>query len=106
VASGPHVLRGMEFYKKRLIDYSLGDFANYHNFSSSGSLSRSLILTVTLGPHGVFKDALLTSVRLASGGRASIGGDSLSFVSSLSRQDFGSHAARITKSGKVLAPTT
>lgn len=104
VASGPHVLRGMEFYKNRLIAYSLGDFANYHNFSTSGSLSRSLILHVTLGPHGAFKSAQLTSVRLASDGRASLGGDSLNFVSSLSRQDFGSHAARITKTGRVLAP--
>jgi hypothetical protein len=104
VASGPHVLRGMEFYKNRLIDYSLGDFANYHNFSSGGSLSRSLILTVTLGPHGAYKAGLITSVRLASGGHASIGGDSLAFVSSLSRHDFGSHAARITKSGRVLTP--
>jgi poly-gamma-glutamate capsule biosynthesis protein CapA/YwtB (metallophosphatase superfamily) len=104
IASGPHVLRGMEFYKDRLIDYSLGDFANYHNFSSSGSLSRSLALHVTLGPHGAFKDARLTSIRLASGGRASVGGDSIGFVSSLSRQDFGRHAARITKSGRVLAP--
>ena len=104
VASGPHVLRGMEFYKNRLIAYSLGDFANYHNFSSSGSLSRSLVLHVTLGPHGAFKDAQLTSVQLARGGRASVGGDSLGFVSSLSRHDFGAHAARITKSGRVFAP--
>ena len=104
VASGPHVLRGMEFYKSRLIAYSLGDFANYHNFSSGGSLSRSLVLHVTLGPHGAFKDAQLTSIQLAKGGQASVGGDSLGFVSSLSRQDFGSHAARITKSGRVLAP--
>jgi hypothetical protein len=57
-----------------------------------------------LGPHGAFKAGLATSVRLASGGRASIGGDSLGFVSSLSRQDFGSHAARIAKSGRVLPP--
>ena len=104
VASGPHVLRGIEFYKNRLIDYSLGDFANYDNFSSSGSLSRSVILTVTVGPHGRFKDGLLTSVRLTRGGRAAIGGDSLGFVSSLSRHDFGALAARITKGGKVLAP--
>jgi poly-gamma-glutamate capsule biosynthesis protein CapA/YwtB (metallophosphatase superfamily) len=104
VASGPHVLRGMEFYKNRLIAYSLGDFANYHNFSSDGSLSRSLVLHVTLGAHGAFKDATLTSIQLARGGRATVGGDSLGFVSSLSRHDFGAHAARITKDGRVLAP--
>ena len=104
VASGPHVLRGMEFYKNRLIAYSLGDFANYHNFSSSGTLARSLVLHVTLGPHGGFKEAHVTSIRLASSGRASVGGDSIPFVASLSRQDFGSRAARIGRSGRVLPP--
>ena len=104
LASGPHVLRGMEFYKRRLVAYSLGDFANYHNFSSSGDLSRSLVLRVTLGAHGGFKDAQLTSIQLARSGHATVGGDSLGFVSLLSRQDFGTHAARITKSGRVLAP--
>lgn len=101
VASGPHVLRGLEFYKTRLIDYSLGDFANYHNFSSSGILRRSLVLHVTLGPHGGFRAASLTSIQLSSGGRARVGGDSIPFVRALSRNDFGSAAARITTAGRV-----
>lgn len=104
VASGPHVLRGMEFYKHRLIDYSLGDFANYHNFSSSGALSRSVVLHVTLNARGAFVSGQLTSIRLAGGGRATVGGDSTPFVSSLSRHDFASHAARIRKNGQILAP--
>ena len=104
VASGPHVLRGMEFYKNRLIAYSLGDFANYYNFSSAGTLSCSLVLHVTLGPHGGFKNAQLVSVQLARNGHATVGGDSLGFVSSLSRQDFGTHAARVRRDGRVLAP--
>src|SRR6185312_15974218 len=32
LGSGPHVLRGMEIYRRRLIAYSLGNFAGYHNF--------------------------------------------------------------------------
>jgi hypothetical protein len=94
----------MEFYKHRLIEYSLGDFANYHNFSSAGTLSRSVVLRVTLNARGAYVSGELTSIRLAAGGRASVGGDSLGFVSSLSRHDFGSHAARIRKNGEVLAP--
>ena len=31
--SGPHVVRGMETYKYKLISYSLGNFATYHQFN-------------------------------------------------------------------------
>lgn len=104
VASGPHALRGLEFYRHRLIDYSLGDFVNYRNFSSSGTLSRSLILHVTLTTRGAFGSAQLTSVRLDRGGRASIGGDAMGFVAKLSRQDFAEHAARISRTGRISDP--
>ena len=48
LGSGPHVLRAMEFYKHRLIAYSLGDFAGYHNFGIDGVLGVSAILRVKL----------------------------------------------------------
>ena len=34
--SGPHVLRGLELYKGRLIAYSLGNLAGYKNFGTGG----------------------------------------------------------------------
>ena len=37
LGSGPHVLRAMELYHGRLIAYSLGNFAGYHNFTSTAS---------------------------------------------------------------------
>ncbi|PWV55724.1 CapA family protein [Chitinophaga sp. S165] len=33
IGSGPHVVRGMERYKGKLIAYSLGNFATYHQFN-------------------------------------------------------------------------
>lgn len=33
VGSGPHVVRGMDMYKGKLIAYSLGNFATYHQFN-------------------------------------------------------------------------
>lgn len=39
VGSGPHVLRGMELYRGRLIAYSLGNLAGYKNFATGGTLS-------------------------------------------------------------------
>ena len=43
LGSGPHVLRGLELYKRRLIAYSLGNLAGWHNFGTGGrsSLSRA-----------------------------------------------------------------
>ena len=104
IASGPHVMRGMQFYRHRLIAYSLGDFVNFHNFNTSGVLSHSGILRVTLSKTGRFVTARLVSVSLSSGGRGSIGGGSVGFVRSLSNADFGSTAARFSTSGVITAP--
>ena len=104
IASGPHVLRGMEFYKGVLIDYSLGDFTNFHNFATVGDLSMSGILHVTLSSHGTFQSARFTSVTIASSGQAFVDptNQARTFVNSLSKADFASAAALITASGQVV----
>jgi hypothetical protein len=101
VASGPHVMRGMEFYRHRLVAYSLGDFASFHNFNTSGVLGHSGVLRVTLTKTGGFRAARLVSVSLDSGGHATVGGGSVAFVRSLSDSDFGAAAARLSSSGVV-----
>ena len=40
VGSGPHVIRGIERYRGRLIAYSLGNFVGYHTLGGGGVLSR------------------------------------------------------------------
>ncbi len=57
IASGPHVLRGMQFYRHHLIAYSLGNFASYYNFATIGDLDMSVILHVTLSATGTFEHA-------------------------------------------------
>jgi hypothetical protein len=104
IASGPHVLRGMQFYRGHLIAYSLGNFANFHNFGGGGILSQSAILHVTLSTKGGFITGQLQSVVLDSQGRASLGGSSIATVRSLSKQDFGSHAARLSHTGVIRKP--
>jgi hypothetical protein len=104
VASGPHVMRGMQFYRHRLIAYSLGDLVNFHNFNTSGVLSHSAVLRVTISKAGGFRTARLVSVSLDSGGRASVGGGSVSFVRTLSNEDFGATAAKLSSSGVVSQP--
>jgi hypothetical protein len=39
--SGPHILRGIEWYRSRLIAYSLGNLAGTHTLSTAGSLGRA-----------------------------------------------------------------
>ena len=103
IASGPHVLRGMEFYNGHLIAYSLGDFATYYDFSTSGTLDLSGILKVTLGPNGTFLSGRFVSLLLDGAGRPSVdpSGSAAQFVNQLSNQDFGSAAATISPNGQI-----
>jgi hypothetical protein len=103
IASGPHVLRGMEFYNGHLIAYSLGDFATYYDFATSGALDLSGILKVTLSPDGTFLSGQFISLLLDGGGRPSVdpSGSAAQFVNQLSNEDFGSAAATISASGQI-----
>lgn len=104
IASGPHVLRGMEWFKGHLIAYSLGDFANYYDFSAAGVLDLSAILHVTLDSSGGFVKGSFTSVRLSASGQPSLDPThaSATFVNELSRADFGANAALIGADGSIL----
>ena len=53
VGSGPHVLRGMEWYRGRLIAYSLGNFVGYRTLATRRVTGVTGILQVTLGPRRV-----------------------------------------------------
>lgn len=64
VGHGPHVLRGMEWYKGRLIAYSLGNFGGYKVFALGGPLSVSGILRVTLRGDGAFEAGILVPTRM------------------------------------------
>ncbi len=56
LGSGPHVLRGLELYRRRLIAYSLGNLAGWRNFNTSGGLlSLSALVTMSLSPTGRFR---------------------------------------------------
>ncbi len=46
LGSGPHVLRGMELYKDKLIAYSLGNFFYANAFATYGSLKTSAMIEV------------------------------------------------------------
>lgn len=106
LGSGPHVLRGMQWYRGHLIVYSLGDFANYFDFSASGDMALSGVVHVTLSATGEFLSGSFTSLRLAPSGYARVDKSNAArvFVNQLSREDFASSAAMVAPDGSISAP--
>ena len=103
VGSGPHVLRGVEWYRHRLIAYSLGNFAGYKVFGLGGTLSTSAILHVTIGGDGSIDSAHLVATRLADPGTPALdpSGGAFRLVRRLSEQDFGSGGATVSSAGTI-----
>jgi len=104
IASGPHVVRGMQFFKRHLIAYSLGNFAGYGNFGTSGDLDLGAALHVTLSSAGRFERARIYPIEFTTQGQPVPGGGAVPFIARLSAEDFGRSAARILPSGAVRAP--
>ena len=101
VGSGPHVLRGMEWYRGRLIAYSLGNFAGYKVFALGGPLSTSGILRVTLRGDGRFETGRLVPTHLVGPGLPAIDPAEAAHgvVRTLSREDFGARGVKISPDG-------
>lgn len=104
---GPHVLRGLEIYKGRLIAYSLGNFATYGWFQLAGATAESMILEVTLAADGRFLSGRINPVRLEGRGIPVLDTKAKSAINterSLSATDFGPNAPVIGEDG-TLAPS-
>ena len=101
IGSGPHVLRGMEWYRGHLIAYSLGNFAGYKVFSLGGPLSISGILRVTLRGNGAFDSGTLVPTRMVGGGIPALdpAESAHGIVRTLSQEDFGAHAVKVSANG-------
>jgi hypothetical protein len=103
LGSGPHVLRGLELYRNRLIAYSLGNLAGWHNFGTGGRSSLSALITVALGPGGRFYAARIASFTLDGAGvpHADRRRGALKLMRSLSKADFPKSALRFSRTGLV-----
>ncbi len=103
IGSGPHVLRGMEWYHGRLIAYSLGNFAGYKVFALGGLLSQSGILRVTLRGDGGFDSGTLVPTRLAGAGIPALDPSESAhgIVRTLSKEDFGTRGVKISANGDL-----
>jgi hypothetical protein len=103
LGSGPHVIRGVERYRGRMIAYSLGDFACWNNLALGGVLSESAILRVTITPGGRLVAGHWIPVELVAKGipRADPAGASAQLVEQLSVEDFGDDRYRIHADGVI-----
>jgi len=103
IGHGPHVLRGMEWYRGHLIAYSLGNFAGYKVFALGGPLSQSAILRVTLRGDGGFDSGTLVPTRLVGAGVPALDPTESAhgIVRTLSKEDFGASAVRVSANGDL-----
>ncbi len=103
LGSGPHVLRGIELYRGRLVAYSLGNFSGYHNFSLEGALGETVVLHAGLAADGRFLGGRLDSVRLVEAGQPvpDPEGAGAALVAELSAEDFGPSAVTVGAGGAL-----
>ncbi len=104
MGSGPHVLRGFQWYRGHLIAYSLGNFCGYDTLGLDAYTSVSAILHVTLNASGQFVRGSVTPLRLVSPGVPQVDPDrtAVSYINSLSQEDFaGNGAVRLSAAGKI-----
>jgi poly-gamma-glutamate capsule biosynthesis protein CapA/YwtB (metallophosphatase superfamily) len=109
MGSGPHVLRGFQWYHGHLIAYSLGNFCGYNTLGLNGVTSVSAILHVTLNAKGQFVRGSITPLRVEPPGTPELDPShaAIGLINQLSRDDFaGNGAAHISASGKIGPPAS
>jgi len=106
VGHGPHVLRGIEWYRGRVIAYSLGNFLGNGTLNVSGVTGQTAVLRATLRRDGSWESGKLVPIRLSAGGlpRVDSSKAALSTLRKLSRADFRRNAVRVSPSGTLLPP--
>lgn len=103
---GPHVIRGIEVYKDRLIVYSLGNFATYGGFNLSGASGLSTIVEATLAPDGKFVSGKAHPLKQIPPGGPVFDDkkELLPLLRDLSEADFPGTAVRVGADGTLLPP--
>ena len=104
IGHGPHVVRGMERYKDRLIAYSLGNFATYYGISVAGSKGIAPILIATLDGEGRFvRGKIVSTIQLRPAGPSiDQRNRALNLVRALSSQDFGQSGLTFHADGRIV----
>lgn len=106
IGHGPHVLRGMELYKGRLIAYSLGNFATYGPFNVKGYGGISVVLEVTVDRDGSFLAGKLLPTKQIGEGVPMKDPDNqgIDLVRTLTAEDFPEYGVKVAQDGSLGAP--
>jgi len=106
IGHGPHVLRGIEFYRGRLIAYSLGNFLTYRGFNLAGPLGITGVLQLEFNGERTLRRARLVPMIQPPrrGPLPDPEKTALDLVRRLSQEDFGATAAVISRSGEIKPP--
>jgi hypothetical protein len=106
VGHGPHVLRGIEYYRGKPIAYSLGNFLTYRGFNLAGPLGLTGVLRLEAGPDRRWRGVRFLPMAQVprQGPEPDPSKAALELMRTLSREDFGSSAACIEDDGRILPP--
>ncbi|HEY8450969.1 MAG: CapA family protein [Micromonosporaceae bacterium] len=107
IGHGPHVLRGLEFYRGRLIAYSLGNFAGGGGtLNNSGPLGLGAVLKVSLTPEGEFADGRFVSTHMYDAGLPNVDPQqrALALVRDVTARDFPDTGAIFDDDGRIFPP--
>ncbi len=107
LGAGPHVLRGMEWYRGRLIAYSMGNFLGYETLSHAGPQGVGGIVTLQLTPDGSWHGGQLEGTVMVDPGVPQLDPDqrARARVQELSRTDFGACGVQLSAAGELNTPT-
>ncbi len=107
IGAGPHVLRGMEWYRGRLIAYSLGNFMGYRALSNDGPKGVGAILTVQLTEVGGWVCGELIPTRMVDPGLPELDPEqrAIEQVGRLSLEDFGGCGVVVSDGAVWRAPS-
>lgn len=99
---GPHVPRALDFYKDRLIAYSLGNFCTW-GFNLVGELGYAPILKVELDSSGVFKKGQIFSTIQKTYKSPELDSDNRAgkLIKKLSKEDFPESGLIVKGNGEV-----
>ncbi len=100
---GPHVPRGMELYKDKLIMYSLGNFCTPHRMKLAAETGLAPLVEVKVDANGNFIDGEIHSFRQQKGvgPRADASNEAARKIKSLSASDFPNSPLQISSDGKL-----
>ena len=106
LASSPHVLRGLQWRRGRLIAYSLGDLAGARTLNTQGELGTSILLRVKLDQHGELRlrNAHPATTRHHRSTQPDPSDHAIRLVRALSHGDFGPSAPTISATGAIHPP--